>query len=136
MPKFQVFVRAPVRKKKTIGTSQTNKKFAHIKGPAAQRPADPWITTAALHFIGVLFCCAACLEVSSALEKSPTPATARCAPTDNALPSLLVWFWLLIYDALSHHVYVFLFARIHLEVGLPTQDEMHRTQTCQRNEAW
>jgi len=45
--------------------------FANIQGPAAQRPADAWITTAALHFIGVLFCYAACLEVSSALEESP-----------------------------------------------------------------
>ena len=25
-------------------------------------------------------------------------------------------------------MYVFLFARMHLEVGVPTQDEMHRTQ--------
>ena len=62
------------------------------------------------------------------------PATARCAPTDNALPSLLVWFWLLFYDALSHHVYVFLFARMHLDAGLPTQEEMHRTETCQCSE--
>jgi len=45
--------------------------FAHIQGPAAQRPADAWITTAALYFIGVLFCCTACLEVASALEESP-----------------------------------------------------------------
>ena len=45
---------------------------AHIKGPATQRPADVWITATALHFIGVLFCCAACLEVSRALEVSPT----------------------------------------------------------------
>ena len=45
------------------------------------------------------------------------PATAWCASTDNALPSLLVWFWLLFHDTLSHHVYVFLFARMRLEVG-------------------
>ena len=45
--------------------------FAHIQGPAAQLPADAWITTDALHFISVPFCCAACLEVSSALEESP-----------------------------------------------------------------
>jgi len=64
------------------------------------------------------------------------PATARCAPTDNALPSLLVWYWLLFYDALSNHAYVFLFARMHLEAGLPTQEEMHCTKTCQRNEEW
>jgi len=36
------------------------------------RPAGAWITTAASHLIGVLFCCAACLEISSALEQSPT----------------------------------------------------------------
>jgi len=35
------------------------------------RPADTWIATAASHFIGVIFCCAACLEISSALEESP-----------------------------------------------------------------
>ena len=46
-------------------------KNSTLKGPAAQRPADAWITTAALYFIGVLFCCTACLEVSSVLEESP-----------------------------------------------------------------
>ena len=46
--------------------------FAHIQGPARQRPADAWITTTAFHFISVLFCCAACLETSSALEESLT----------------------------------------------------------------
>jgi len=25
---------------------------------------------------------------------------------------------------------------MHLEAGLPTQEEMHRTKTCQRNEEW
>jgi hypothetical protein len=61
-------------------------------------------------------------------------ATALCAPTDNALPSLLVWFWLLFYDALSHHACVFLFARLHLEAGLPTQEEMlQRHANAMRN---
>ena len=34
-----------------------------------------------------------------------------------------------IYDALSQYAYVILFARMHLEAGLPTQEEMHRTKT-------
>ena len=72
----------PKTKKKTTASSQTKNlpvqctmtksgdtTFAHIQGPATQRPADAWITTAALHFISVLFCCAACLQVSSALEE-------------------------------------------------------------------
>jgi len=46
--------------------------IAHIQVPATQRPADVWITTTALRFIGVHFCCAACLEVSRALKESPT----------------------------------------------------------------
>jgi len=45
--------------------------IAHIQGPATPRPPDAWITTTALHFIGVLFGCDACLEVSRALEESP-----------------------------------------------------------------
>jgi len=45
--------------------------FAHIQGPAPQRPGDAWITNAALNFISALFYCSACLEVSSALEESP-----------------------------------------------------------------
>jgi len=31
---------------------------------------------------------------------------------------------LLFYDALSHHAYVFLFAKMHFEAGLPTQKEI------------
>ena len=49
----------------------------------------------------------------------------------RTMPCLLC---LLLYDAHSHHAYVFLFARMHLEAGLLTQEEMRRTQTCQRNE--
>jgi len=64
--------------KKKNRKTQTNKKGAmsRIKERQCWRltsamPADAWITTTALHFIGVIFCCAACLEVSSALEESP-----------------------------------------------------------------
>ena len=60
-------------KKQTVQCTMTkngNTTIAHIQGPATQRPADAWITTAALHFITVLFCWAACLEVSSVLEES------------------------------------------------------------------
>ena len=56
-------------------TKSGDSTIARIQGPATQRPADASITAAALHFIGVLFCCAACLEVSRALEEleeSPT----------------------------------------------------------------
>ena len=51
-------------------------------------PADAWITTAALYIIGVLFCCAACLEVLSALEESPIlhrGPHARCVNTTTTL---------------------------------------------------
>ena len=64
--------------------------FAHIHGPAAQRPADAWITTAALHITGVLFCCAACLEVSRALEESPTLHRGPQARRVNTTTTLLV----------------------------------------------
>jgi len=39
----------------------------------------------------------------------------------RTMPSLLC---LLFYDALSHHAYVFLFVRMHLETELPTQEEI------------
>jgi len=39
----------------------------------------------------------------------------------QTMPSHL---YLRFYDALSHHEHVFLFARMHLEAGLPTQEEM------------
>jgi len=39
----------------------------------------------------------------------------------RTMPSILCF---LLYDALSHHAYVFLFARMHLEEGLPTQGEI------------
>ena len=64
--------------------------FAHIQGPATQRPADAWITTVALHFISVLFCCAACLEVSSALEESPILHRGSQARHVNTTTTLLV----------------------------------------------
>ena len=64
--------------------------FAHIQGPAAQRPADAWITTAALYFIGVFFCCTACLEVSSALEESPILHRGPQARRVNTTTMLLV----------------------------------------------
>jgi len=38
----------------------------------------------------------------------------------RTMPSLL---FLLFHDALSHHAYVFLFARMHLQAGLPTQED-------------
>jgi len=67
-----------------------NTMFAHIQGPAAQRPADAWITTVALHFVRVLFCCAACLEVSRALEESPTLHCGPQARRVNTTTTLLV----------------------------------------------
>jgi len=64
--------------------------FAHITGPARQRPADAWITTATLHFISVLFCCAACLEASSALKESPILHRGPQARRVNTTTTLLV----------------------------------------------
>jgi len=64
--------------------------FAHIQGPATQRPADAWITTAALHFISVLVCCAACLEVSIALEESQILHRGPQARRVNTTTMLLV----------------------------------------------
>ena len=66
--------------------------IAHIQGPVTQRPADAWITTAALHLIGVLelFCCTACLEVSRALEESPTLYRGPQARRVNTTTTLLV----------------------------------------------
>ena len=64
--------------------------FAHIQGPATQRPADAWITTAALYFISVLFCCTACLQVSSALEESPILHRGPQARRVNTTTTLLV----------------------------------------------
>jgi len=64
--------------------------FAHIQGPAAQRPADASIMTVALHFIDMLFCCAACLEVSRALEESPTLHRGPQARRVNTTTTLLV----------------------------------------------
>ena len=53
-------------------------------------PADAWITTAAFHFISVLFYCAACLEVSSAFEESPILHRGPQAQRVNTTTTLLV----------------------------------------------
>jgi len=72
------------------------------------------------------------IEKKKKERKGPFPwgATALCALSDNDLPSLMVWFSLLLYDrdALSDHAYVFLFAGLHLEAGLPTQEERQRNE--------
>jgi len=64
--------------------------IAHIQGSATQQPADDWITTIALHFMGVLFCCAVCLEVSRALEESPTLHRGPRARRVNTTTMLMV----------------------------------------------
>ena len=64
-------INQPRKKVQYTMTKSGNTTFAHMRGSGAQRPADALITTAALHFISVLFYCAACLEVSGALEESP-----------------------------------------------------------------
>ena len=79
-----------LKKKIDCHYGQANTTFAHIKGPVTQRPADAWITTAAFHFISVLFCCAACLEVSSALEESPILHRGSQARRVNTTTTLLV----------------------------------------------
>jgi len=64
--------------------------ITHIQGPVTQQPADVWIMTTALHFIGVLFCCAACLEVSRTLEESPTLHCGPQVQRGNTTTTLLV----------------------------------------------
>ena len=49
-----------------LWSKEQRKKESWRLTDTSARPADAWITTAALYFIGVLFCCIACLEVSSA----------------------------------------------------------------------
>jgi len=71
-------------------TKSSDTTIAHIQGPVIQRPADAWITAAALHFIGVLFCCAACLQVSRALEESPTLHRGPQAQRVNTTTTLMV----------------------------------------------
>ena len=65
------------------------------------------------------------------------PATAQCAPTDNALPSLLVWFWLLFYDTLSQHAMhiFFCFRECTLKQGYPHKKRctVHRHANAMRN---
>ena len=60
------------------------------KKAGSTRPTDVWITTAPSHCIGVPFCCAACLEISSALEESPILHRGPQARRVNTTTTLLV----------------------------------------------
>ena len=76
--------------RKNLLSLRGTERSRHDKGLRHVRPTDACITTAALYFIGVLFCCAACLEVSSAPEESPILHRGPQARRVNTTTTLLV----------------------------------------------
>ena len=75
---------------KMLWSKEQRKKESWRLTDTSARPADAWITTATLYFIGVLFCCIACLQVSSALEESPILHRGPQARRVNNTTTLLV----------------------------------------------